>query len=756
MRGFSRTAGFLVVVFLLSASLAYGEGSRSLHVDWELVPYFNNPDGRSAVEAFSSRRYESCADQFDALSRDAHPPEVELPATYMAAVCTLYSGRYKEALSRFTELQKTYPLLKHYHAFFKGKAQHRLDNPKAAIASFTSIPLTDANGERAFRNAIGTALSAGNASQAHGLLTQYRRVHAPSSELLGQVAKGLLKEGQRTDAKSLANELQVRWPSSQAEREVLAALSEVKGKRKKQSVSLSLTKAQQWKRAERLFSKHRSEAAASLFQALSKKEKKGSSAWCDAVHKVARSYDKLRKRDRSAPWHEKAVAHCATSAAYHHILYFSGKSAFQRGANSLALQRFGKLHTLFPKVSYNDDAWLWEARIHRDTGNQKQRTTALQTALREMPNGDMREQIEWMLIWDSLQEKKWKNAIAQIDASLAKRPRAENRYAEGRRLYWKGRALERLNRLSEAQAIFAAMQEVYPLSYYALLGFSRLKKTAGTDAAEAVIQIARIKSTFGLQFPSTAPMNLPRAADVPALNRGMELLRIGLPSPAIREFRSTHFGSESGQAWFLAERLYEAEEFHAGYQKTRALRKDYAGYFPEGSARKRWELAYPQPFQKWVTSYSQQAGIPPAFAYAIMRTESAFKVDAESWANAIGLLQLLVPTARDLVRGEESKPTARSLKTPKENIRLGTRFLGELAARFQHIPLSAAGYNAGPGALNRWVRQRGHLPFDEFVEEIPFREARRYVKSVTSALGAYHYLAAGSVLDVPLSIPKTK
>ena len=261
-------------------------------------------------------------------------------------------------------------------------------------------------------------LSAGHASQAHGLLTQYRRVHAPGGDLLGLVAKGLLKEGQRADAKTLADEFQILWPGSHGESDIVGALSDEKRNRHRQGFSLALTKAQQWKRAERLFSNHRSEAAAALFEALSKKEKKGSSAWCDAVHKVARSYDKLRKRDRSAPWHEKAVAHCATSAAYHHILYFSGKSAFQRGANSLALQRFGRLHTLFPEVSYNDDAWLWEARIHRDTGNQKQRTKALQTALREMPNGDMREQIEWMLIWDSLQEKKWKNAIAQIDASL--------------------------------------------------------------------------------------------------------------------------------------------------------------------------------------------------------------------------------------------------------------------------------------------------------------------------------------------------
>ena len=47
---------------------------------------------------------------------------------------------------------------------------------------------------------------------------------------------------------------------------------------------------------------------------------------------------------------------------------------------------------------------------------------------------------------------------------------------------------------------------------------------------------------------------------------------------------------------------------------------------------------------------------PPAFAYAIMRTESAFRVDAESWANAIGLLQLLVPTARGLVRPGRKNP----------------------------------------------------------------------------------------------------
>jgi len=125
----------------------------------------------------------------------------------------------------------------------------------------------------------------------------------------------------------------------------------------------------------------------------------------------------------------------------------------------------------------------------------------------------------------------------------------------------------------------------------------------------------------------------------------------------------------------------------------------------------------------------------------------------ESWANAIGLMQLLVPTAQGLVMKGEARATASSLKDPSTNIRLGTRFLGQLVSRFKHTPLSAAGYNAGQGALGKWVKARGHLPFDEFVERIPYREARRYVKSVTSAMAVYHYLHGGEMLPVPLNIP---
>ena len=302
--------------------MALGAEPSSGAVDWGLVPYFQNPDGISAVEAFSNRRYEDCAEQFDVLSRDAHPPEVERPATYMAAVCTLYAGRYKDALRRLEALSKTYPLLRHYQSFFQGKAHRKLGNFEGAIQAFTSVPLRDANGERAFRNAITTALAAENSGEALALLKRYQTAHQPSADLLAQVVRGLVQGDRRKEARKLVEELQIRWPGSSAEADALGVMASPSRKRKKKPASIPLSKAQRWKRAERLFSTHRSEESAALFQDLSKGENREvlhgatqSTRW----RGVTISFAKRPLR----PLAQEGRCEMQPSKSYHHILYFS-------------------------------------------------------------------------------------------------------------------------------------------------------------------------------------------------------------------------------------------------------------------------------------------------------------------------------------------------------------------------------------------------------------------------------------------------
>ena len=132
---------------------------------------------------------------------------------------------------------------------------------------------------------------------------------------------------------------------------------------------------------------------------------------------------------------------------------------------------------------------------------------------------------------------------------------------------------------------------------------------------------------------------------------------------------------------------------------------------------------------------------------ALIRHESGFNPKAVSSARAAGLLQLMPGTARFAARqllGERRKRLKlRHLFQPDRNLRIGARYFRYILDRVDgNVALAIAGYNAGPGAIRTWRNRWGHLDTDEFVEELPYREARGYTKQVLQAWGAYRYLYA--------------
>ena len=133
---------------------------------------------------------------------------------------------------------------------------------------------------------------------------------------------------------------------------------------------------------------------------------------------------------------------------------------------------------------------------------------------------------------------------------------------------------------------------------------------------------------------------------------------------------------------------------------------------------------------------AEQAGIPVNLARSITREESGFHPGLESSANAIGLMQLILPTARSMAKKADGKINGTSLRRPALNVRLGTRYLRHVYTNTKAVySLIPAGYNAGGGALKRWLRKRGRLDLDLFVELIPYEEARGYTKRVNSTWG---------------------
>jgi soluble lytic murein transglycosylase len=155
-----------------------------------------------------------------------------------------------------------------------------------------------------------------------------------------------------------------------------------------------------------------------------------------------------------------------------------------------------------------------------------------------------------------------------------------------------------------------------------------------------------------------------------------------------------------------------------------------------------WRIAYPPAYRDDVKRWAPPAGVPVDLLQALMREESALDPRVVSPAGAIGLTQLMLPTAQSVARSLGlGRPSRGDLSRPDLNIRIGARYLGELIRRFDgSVALALASYNAGGGAVSRWLDARRGLELDEFVEEIPVEETRGYVKRVLRSYAAYRLL----------------
>lgn len=155
------------------------------------------------------------------------------------------------------------------------------------------------------------------------------------------------------------------------------------------------------------------------------------------------------------------------------------------------------------------------------------------------------------------------------------------------------------------------------------------------------------------------------------------------------------------------------------------------------------EIRFPDPYPAYFDAASERAGITNTWATAIARQESAFWESARSRAGALGLMQLMPNTARQTAKRHDL-PLGNlvALYDPQTNINLGSAYLGEMFREFgSNRVYATAAYNAGPHRVRTWIKERGRLPLDIWIETIPFDETRNYVQNVLSFSVIYDRLA---------------
>jgi soluble lytic murein transglycosylase len=218
---------------------------------------------------------------------------------------------------------------------------------------------------------------------------------------------------------------------------------------------------------------------------------------------------------------------------------------------------------------------------------------------------------------------------------------------------------------------------------------------------------------------------------------GIEAPRKGTPLP------TTDAGRELG--WITSALFEAAGDFAASHAYARYVDVDYARRWPLGDDELKWRLSFPRAYAALVEEDVKRTGQPAALELAIMREESAFDPNLESFANAVGLTQLTPPPAARFADGLPHD--AQALRDPTINLAIGTRELGNLYGNFdKDVALAIAGYNAGEGAVRRWLRDPANKDreLDELVERIPYDETRGYTKRVLGSYFTYAWLERGA------------
>ena len=382
--------------------------------------------------------------------------------------------------------------------------------------------------------------------------------------------------------------------------------------------------------------------------------------------------------------------------------YWLAKALDKNGKTEEALSLWLRLAQAPQGGSYADEALLDAALLKR---SQKKFDEALQLFQRYLsihPDPQKTAGPLWEAAWTSYQARDYLGAagyLKRIAAGTEPREKA---------LYWLGKSLSNTGDLTGAQSAFATLAEEYPFGYYALI----CNRWCDDGA-----------------FPAP-PRELSEALPMPAgFEREKALINFGLFDEAARELSATR---KNRNPLGVARLFLEMENYNGALHSV-------AQEIPKRAAKESasvWGVSYPLAYREEVTKNAAATAVPESLIWAIMRTESNYSPVALSPVGAVGLMQIMPATAESMSKGGAAR-----LTRPDCNIRLGARYLkDQLSTYGRSIPLTAAAYNAGPGNVKRWQKSLAGLPQDEFIESIPFRETREYVKKVVSTMELYRRL----------------
>ena len=382
------------------------------------------------------------------------------------------------------------------------------------------------------------------------------------------------------------------------------------------------------------------------------------------------------------------------------------------------------------KKNFNrpDKFWKPTSIIIRRLVYKKKYLAAYKIASKHHLNkGSNYSEAEWLSGWIALSFLN--NPELAIKHFLNMAENAYNPENRSRAAYWCAKTYETLGQQNLAKSWYIK-GSAYPTAYYGQLSFKKIFPNKKISFPKLPIISNKTKNDFDNNQWVKA-VKILKAINRAKYSKDILIYLSKMNNKPENEFLSTKLAIDIGQ-------------------------KNYAIKISKrASKQKRYYLNFNYPIID-VPKIVANKKMPPAeLILAVIRQESEFNVVAKSHKGALGIMQIMPDTARDVSRKTKiSYNLGKISRNQQYNIRLGSYYLAMMLERYKKsFPLALAAYNAGHKRVDRWLDINGDprknkIDFEEWIELIPYKETRDYVQKVLENLIVYKYLIKGENIDI--------
>ncbi len=286
--------------------------------------------------------------------------------------------------------------------------------------------------------------------------------------------------------------------------------------------------------------------------------------------------------------------------------------------------------------------------------------------------------------------------------------------------YWLARCHEAIGEKNIAKELYQELIEKNPYSYYAVRSRVRLEEN---------VKPLKFSQNQTLSYKKNAL----QVVNPKYFSKGEQLIRLGLGEDGAYELQqATSFKTLFNTSWKF--QYYIASLYHLGgdHISSFIILNELQNSSLNDLPLEHLLILYPRRYWSLIQDYSKRFGVDPYLVLSIMRQESAFNAKVISPADAYGLLQITPYMASEMgKRLNIPLKSKEDLLTPETNLLYCVFYISELLKKFDgDVVLALASYNANEQVVKKWVNRLWSSDIEEFIEEIPYRETRNYVKLI--------------------------